>query len=318
MPEGPRLEAGAASVLGGDDRWRVRLSFAAALDNDGSHASREGVDASGRTVSAPLHEHAVRMDAWRTVLDLEYLAADDLALRLKLPFEVRDRRAAVREIAAATPAQRADMQRALDLHHADATLDGVRDLELSAARWWRGAFRDGDRLELAYGVSLPTGATERDPYARDVHGDLLPHEHVQFGSGTFDPLLQLTWTAPLDAHWAVGGYAAARFPLYENRRDYRAPREVTLAASASRALSARWHLRGVATALWSGKAEWDGAPDVNSGWLAGYAGGGAEYRGARWTASLQVLLPVAQRTLGAGSETFDLGPVVTLALLLPL
>jgi hypothetical protein len=318
VPEGPRLEAGAASALGSDDRWRVRLSFAAALDNDGSHVSREGVDTSGRTVSAPLHEHAVRMDAWRTVLDLEYLAFDDLALRLKSPFELRDRRASVNEIAPATAAQRADMQRALDVHHSDATLEGARDFELSAAHWWRGAFLADDRLELAYGVSLPTGATEHDPYRRDADGDLLPHEHVQFGSGTFDPLLQLTWAAPLDAHWAVGGYAAARFPLYENRKDYRAPRELTLAASASRALSARWHLRGVATALWSGKAEWDGAPDVNSGWLAWYAGGGAEYRGARWTASLQILLPVAQRTLGDGGETFDLGPVVTLALLLPL
>lgn len=317
MPEGPRLEAGAASDVLEGERWRFRISLASALDNDGSHFEREGVSAAGATVPTPLHEHRVRMDAWRTVFDLEYLAAADLAFRLKMPYEVRERSASVREVEAATAGQRADMQRGLDLHHPDETLRGLRDFELTAATWWRDAFRAGDRLELAYGVSLPVGATERDPYRRDALGNLLPHEHVQFGSGSFDPVLQATWSAPLGEDWAIGAFGAARFPLYENRKDYRAPREITLSASIGRALAPRWHLRGTLTALWSGKAEWSGAPDPNTGWLAWYAGGGFEYRAAGWTAALHLLLPVAQDTLGSGRETFDLGPVVTLALLLP-
>lgn len=317
MPEGPRLEAGAASGFATDDRWRVRLSFAAALDNDGSHFEDEGVDPTGATVAVPLHEHVVSMDAWRTVLDFEYLAAEDLAFRLKLPFELRDRTAAVHPVAPASGAEVAAMQRALDLHHPDGALEGIRDFELTAATHWRGAFREDDRLELAYGVSLPFGATEESPYRRDSLGNLVAHEHVQFGTGTFDPLLQLTWTAALGDAWSTSLYGAARFPLYENRKDYRAPREVTAAWGLGRALGGRWHLRGAVTALWSGKAEWSGAPDVNTGWLAWYAGGGAEYRGDGWALSLQVLLPVAQDTLGSGSETFDLGPVFTVAGLLP-
>lgn len=317
MPEGPRLEAGAASDSAINDRWRVRLSFAASLDNDGSHLADEGVGPGGATVTVPQHEHVVSMDAWRTVLDLEYLAAADLAFRLKMPFELRDRSASVRTVDPATSAEVASMQRALDLHHPDTTLEGVRDFDLTAATWWRGAIGEGDRLELAYGVSLPFGATERDPNRRDPLGNLVVHEHVQFGTGTFDPLLQLTWVTPLGATWAMNLYGAARFPWYENSKDYRAPREITAAAGLGRALGDRWHVRGSVTTLWSGKAEWDGTPDVNTGWIVWYAGGGFEYRAEGWSLALQVLLPFAQDTLGGGSETFDLGPAVTLTTLLP-
>jgi hypothetical protein len=317
VPEGPRLEAGAASASALADRWRTRFSFTAALDNDGSHFESEGVDAGGATVPAPLHEHVVGVDVWRAVLDLEYLAAEDLALRVKLPFEVREREASIRTVDPATAAQRADMQRGLDLHHPDARLTGLRDPELTAALWWRGALREGDRLELAWGASLPFGETEHDPYRRDALGNLMPHEHVQFGTGTLDPLIQVTWAAPLGDGWAASLYGAARLPWYENRKDYRAPRELTLAASLGRSLGEHWHLRAAATALWSVQAEWNNAPDPNTGWLAWYAGGGVEYRRGGWSLSLQALLPVAQDTLGEGSETFDLGPVVTLAALLP-
>lgn len=317
MPEGPRLEAGPASETGLGSRWRMRLSQAASLNNDGSHLSTEGVNASGGAVTVPSFEHVVRMNTWRTVFDLEYLAADDLALRVKMPFELRDRSASIRPIESASAAELADMQRALDLHHSDTVLTGVRDVELTAATWWRGAFLGNDRIELAYGVSLPFGETESNPYRRDSLGNLLPHEHVQFGTGTFDPLVQLTWAAPFAEHWATGLYGSLRFPLYENGKDYRASREITVAGSVGHALSERWHVRGLLTTQWSGIAEWDGAPDVNTGWIAWYAGTGMEYRGERWTSSFQILLPVSQNTLGAGSETFDLGPVLSLSLLFP-
>lgn len=295
----------------------MRLSFAGSLRNDGSHLEEEGVNAAGATVPAPLHEHQVMVNTWRTVLDLEYQAAEDIAFRLKLPYELRDRSASVRALAPATDEQRADMQRGLDLHHRDEVLAGVRDLELTAAVAWRGAVRAGDRLEAAYGISLPTGSTERDPYQRDALGNLQPHEHVQFGTGTADPLLQLTWSAPLAGAWSAGLYGAARLPFYENRKDYRAPREITLAGSVGRPLGQHWHVRAIATTLWSGKAAWDGAPDPNTGWLAWYAGAGAEYRREAWSASLQLLLPVTQDTLGDGDESFDLGPVISATVLLP-
>lgn len=317
VPEGPRLEVGPALGMEGWAReggWVIRLSEAVALNNDGSHLETEGVGPGGSTVPVPLHRHDVEMDVYRTVLDLEYQAAGGLAYRIKLPWEVRDRKASVGLVDPATADEQEAMQRGLDLHHPDATLTGVRDLELTAARAWRGALAREDRLEFAAGFTLPIGATEPNPYAVDENGDLLPHEHVQFGSGTVDPLLQLTWARPLAPDWSGSAYAAARIPLYENRHDYRAPRELTLSGGIGRALGSGWHLRGTLTGVYSSQAEWSGVPDVNTGWVAGYAGLGAEWHGERFAGSLLAQLPFAQDVLGEGDETFELGPVFSLAL----
>ncbi len=70
------------------------------------------------------------------------------------------------------------------VHHRDERLVGPGDPWLTARAAIRaGAFTLGARL----GVALPVGRTEEDPFAR---GDLgLPHEHSQFGAGTFEPLI---------------------------------------------------------------------------------------------------------------------------------
>ena len=316
MPEGPRLEVGSASsdqLFGRPGAWTLRLSAAASLGNDGGHFESEGVNGAGATVPVPRHRHEVEVNTFRTVLDLEYAAAGNLAFRLKLPYEERDRSARIGLVDPATAAERAAMQRGLDFHHPDATLSGVRDLELTAARAWRGALAADDCLELAAGLSLPTGQTESNPYARDANGNLLPHEHMQFGSGTVDPLLQLTWARALNEDWSASVFAAARAPLYENSHDFRAPREVTLSGGLGRAQGARWHLRGTLTALYSSQAEWAGVADVNTGWVTTYAGLGAEWRGENLSCSLLLQLPIAQNTLGEGDETYDLGPVISLS-----
>ncbi len=296
----------------------MRLSAAAALNNDGSHPEEEGIDAGGATVPVPLHGHQVEIETWRAVADLEYLAAEDLAFRLKMPFEVRKRTARIRLDAPATAAERAAMQRNLDYHHRDATLEGARDFELTAATWWRGVFAEADRLEFSSGLTLPIGETESNPYARDASGNVVPHEHVQFGTGTFDPIVQVTWARRFGERWAGNLYGAARLPFYENRHDFRAPCEFTLASGASRAIGEHWHARATLTTIYSGFAEWDDTRDPNSGWLVHYAGLGAEWRGETITASLLVQFPFGQQILGPGDETFDLGPVISLSLLLPL
>jgi hypothetical protein len=318
MPEGPRLEAGPVQGGAMQGAWRVRASATAALGNDGSHPEEEGVDAGGATVPAPLHEHVVEINNWRTVVDLEYRATDDLAFRLKMPFEVRERSARVRLVEPATAAEQAAMQRNLDYHHRDATLEGARDFEITAATWWHGVFSDSDYLEFSSGCTLPVGETESNPYARDAFGNVIPHEHVQFGTGTLDPIVQVTWSRRFGEQWAGNLYGAARLPLYENRHDFRAPREFTLAGGVSRALGEHWHLRGTLTTLYSGFAEWNETRDPNSGWFVHYAGFGAEWRGESLTAALLVQFPFGQQVLGAGDETFDLGQVISLSLLLPL
>ena len=67
--------------------------------------------------------------------------------------------------------------------------------------------------------SLPLGRTEPNPFALGDQG--IRHQHIQFGSGTFDPV------AGFDVLRAFGkvqvtGYGLAQTSLYENRHGFRA------------------------------------------------------------------------------------------------
>lgn len=123
---------------------------------------------------------------------------------------------------------------ASDIHHRDETLVGLGDpwvlLRHTGAvdRW---------RYGLRLGVSLPFGRTEPDPYRLGELG--LSHQHVQDGTGTFDPIAGLEGsldTPPLRLHaWAIG-----RFALYENEHGYRAGQRVTGHLGLSSALGTSW------------------------------------------------------------------------------
>ncbi len=116
------------------------------------------------------------------------------------------------------------------IHHRDETIDGFGDVVVSS-RWRLSRFSDhglptddasrtplvegadsstdvpsaetpteiptenpapGARrwlADLVVGISIPTGGTEEDPFTRGEQG--LEHQHVFFGSGTWDPSLRL-------------------------------------------------------------------------------------------------------------------------------
>ena len=121
-----------------------------------------------------------------------------------------------------------------DIHHRDETLAGVGDpwLMLHA-----GAPRGAWTLAARAGVTLPLGRTEPDPFAL---GDLgLPHQHIQFGTGTWDPILGLAAGRRFGAvGFAVSGIA--RLVLAENAHGYRAGHRYYADATASRRLAGAW------------------------------------------------------------------------------
>jgi hypothetical protein len=111
------------------------------------------------------------------------------------------------------------------VHHRNETLVGIGDPWLllraggMAGDWW---------LAARPGVSLPLGRTEEDPFALGDQG--LRHQHIQFGSGTFDPVgvLEASNTAgAIDLDFFAQGQAS----LYENQHGYRAPWRVYGGAS---------------------------------------------------------------------------------------
>jgi hypothetical protein len=103
------------------------------------------------------------------------------------------------------------------VHHRDETLAGIGDA------WLLGRF--GFDLASAIvtargGVTVPLGKTQEDPF---VLGDLgIPHEHIQFGTGTFAPVVALDASRTF-GRVQVAAYGQAQLTLYQNSKGFRAP-----------------------------------------------------------------------------------------------
>lgn len=114
------------------------------------------------------------------------------------------------------------------IHHRDETLMGVGDPWL-LARWAGGI--GGLLISARAGVSVPMGRTEANPF---LLGDLgRRHQHIQFGSGTLDPVLALDLSKPA-GRWLLTGYALGQAALYGNRHGFRTGTRVSGGAQAGR------------------------------------------------------------------------------------
>ena len=103
-----------------------------------------------------------------------------------------------------------------DVHHRNETLVGLGDplLEL------RGAWTlDQWTLEARLGLRLPVGRTEPDPFAAGTAG--VAHQHFQFGTGTFDPLIALSVAHAMD-DVTLALWAETRQVLYQNGHGFQA------------------------------------------------------------------------------------------------
>ncbi len=119
------------------------------------------------------------------------------------------------------------------IHHRNETLVGLGDpWLLGRAARSIGGFTLGTR----FGVAIPLGRTEEDPFTL---GDLgLAHEHTQFGSGTVQPLVGV------DAARAISGvridaFALSVQSLYTNSHGYRAGDRYAAGIGAASALGTK-------------------------------------------------------------------------------
>ncbi len=288
---------------------RLTLQTTGGLDYDGGHLERHGVSPAGEVVDVPLHEHRVSLDFARLELSYERTFRENWDVWVRLPYEIKRRRASIVELAPATPEERAAIERNLAIHHPTRTLEGLSDARVLVARRLVGAGRAGAALDLAVGTTLPTGRTEGDPF---VAGDAgLEHEHVQFGSGTFDPVLEAYYSAPLGPRWLVGGFFTGRIPFYDNDKTYRGSPEVNAGVSTLRRIGGRLSIQANLAGYYQDFAHWDGARDVNSGLrsLSGMLSATVALRGGVQL-DVGLRLPIAQQTLLDGGDGFEPGPTV--------
>ncbi len=141
----------------------------------------------------------------------EYGLRPNLAVQAMVPFRFADTRTRFTDL----------LGRDLELdyeniHHRNEALFGLGDAQLFVHHATRlGPVSAGARV----GVNLPTGRVHENPYRLADLG--LPHQHLQFGTGTFDPV------AAVDAAVGVGSLTLAAFahahaPLYQGPTGYRA------------------------------------------------------------------------------------------------
>lgn len=111
------------------------------------------------------------------------------------------------------------------VHHRDETIGGPADPWLllragaTVGEWW---------VAVRPGVTVPIGRTERNPFALGDRG--LRHQHIQVGSGTFDPVMVAEASRRIDS-MRFDAFVQGQVSLYENLHGYRAPWRVYGGAS---------------------------------------------------------------------------------------
>ncbi len=199
-----------------------------------------------------------------------------------------------------------------DVHHRHETLAGFGDPWLLA----RFASRWGETLMTARaGVSLPLGRTEENPFALGEFG--MRHQHIQFGNGTFDPVVAL------DAFRTVGkaqlaAYGQAQVSLYENGHGFRAGSRYLAGVQAGTPI---W--RTLVAALGSdvlheGAERWDGKiqQDGNLGRTEVLAGLSLTQPFGSTSASLWIRVPVYRRIVTGDEPPGKLSSPLMLSLML--
>jgi thiol-disulfide isomerase/thioredoxin len=102
------------------------------------------------------------------------------------------------------------------IHHRNETIAGIGDPQLLLHRGFKAfGLAFGGRM----GISIPLGVVHEDPYRLGDQG--LPHEHIQFGTGTWDPVVAFDASAPVGG-FSLAAFAGLQAPLYEGPRGYRA------------------------------------------------------------------------------------------------
>jgi hypothetical protein len=139
-----------------------------------------------------------------------------------------------------------------DIHHRNETLAGLGDPWITALAGrklgrWSAAIRGG--------VTVPLGRTEENPFELGRRG--LPHQHIQFGTGTWDPLAGAGAGRRFGAVTATAS-VIARLPVSENGHGYRAGRRVVWMTTADRRISGPWHAQAGLDYARETAETWDG------------------------------------------------------------
>lgn len=259
-----------------------------------SHCPEIGPICQQRDEPPQLHDQVFYVTELRPVAELQVL--DWLSFEAQLPLRLSATTIVYRRLDGAPFVP--DYE---DIHHRNETLLGPADPWLSV----RGHLVGLDpRLTAQLGVTLPLGRTEPNPFALGAQG--LPHQHVQFGTGTFNPILgleALRTAGPIH----LRAHAVALLPLLENRHGYRAGARIVGGLEGAFSLD-RWRLTAGVHVFHEEPERWDGAilQDGNLGRTDLLLGAAAAYPLGEYLVGASLQVPVYQRLVQAGHEAGQL------------
>ncbi len=182
------------------------------------------------------------------------------------------------------------------IHHRNESVTGLGDPMVLG--WYGRALGDW-RLTGRVGFTVPIGRTEEDPFTAGDQG--LAHQHIQFGTGTVNPVLAVEASRTV-GRWRFGGFGFLQQTLYENGKGYQAGDRYAAGVSARRSVGTRWTVRGGVEAQGETAERWNGVvhtDDGNQGRLDGMVAAGATWKAASpLSLDLGLKIPVVTHVVG--------------------
>jgi hypothetical protein len=306
-----KLEAGVDTLYKGT--FRTTLNVINGYNYQGGHANNHGLSPDGNVIEVPLHNHIVDLDFVRSEFSFEYTFKTNWTGWLRVPYDVKMQTASIEFVKPLTSYEQGAILRNRDIHHRTENYSGLSDFRLLVAHRINGVLSKKGRLDFAFGTSLPIGKTEDDPLKAKNEGE--KHLHIQFGTGTFDPLLEFHFVTSLTKKTSFGLFTINKFPFYQNGKTYQAPVETTSGISLGYKLKDWLSARTTIANFSQGFAKWDGTNDPNSGLISYNLSASLNFKlknGLMITPGYR--LPLYQKTLLDEGDTFEYGQTFLLNL----
>ena len=293
------------------EQFRVNVNMLMSPDARGGHLASTGLSPTGNLVDVPLHRHRVALSTYRVDVGLQYLLNDQWTLQANVPYAVKNQEASIEWLDPVTSEDEHAILRSRDIHHRDETYTGLADLDLFLGYKIRGLFKTGDILFTRLGTTIPTGRTEENPWTLGDAG--IEHLHIQFGTGTFNPIANLRYSVPLYRGGTITASARGMFPLYENNKTYRGPVELSYTAGFTYRLFDWLSFNGNYLGFYQSAASWAGERDINTGMRYSMAALGMSLATLDGIiVSANVMFPLTQETLYDEGDAIEFGNLVSL------
>lgn len=283
------------------------------FDAQGGHLERKGVSPNGKVIPVPLHRHHVTLNIFRVDFGLRYQISPQWSFEANIPYETKTQEATIEEIEPVSQTELEAIRRNGVIHHRNETYTGLADSEFFIGYSTQGLFTENDFLIGRIGTTIPLGKTEEDPWKLGDQG--LEHLHIQFGTGTFNPAVDLHYSLPLYKGLGANASIRGKFPFYENSKTYRGSREFTYTAGLNYHFNDWLSLQTNYFGFYQTYAYWAGELDINTGLRFSMASIGASIVTSYIPISVALVLPLSQETLYDNSDAFEFGPLVSISVL---